>query len=250
VTVRNPLFLRAAAAALAAGVLLAVLVLPAAPAAGAPPVVVVRVFGLKHRRADEALQLVRPVLSDAGSVMLEPRTNELTVRDTSLAVDRAAAAIASYDVPLRGVDVAVTLLKATSDPNAPSRAELPAEIRAIGERLKKLFNVTNFTRLDSVVVRGTEGQRVAWVIGANYHLQFLLDPSRDGKRLQFRDLSLERVRREGGKEVRGEILRTTINVNMGQPYILGVGKDEAAKGAIFLVLSPEWSKPGPGILVN
>lgn len=249
-TVRSPLSLRAAAAALVAGALLAVLVLPAPPAAGAPPVVVVRVFGLKHRPADEALQLVRPVLSDAGSVMLEPKTNELTVRDTSVAVERAAAAIASYDVPLRGVDVAVTLLKATSDPNAPSRAELPAEIRAIGERLKKLFNVNDFTRLDAVVVRGTEGQRVAWVIGTNYHLQFLLDPSRDGRRLQFRDLSLERVRREGGKEVRGEILHTTINVNMGQPYILGVGKDEAAKGALFLVLTPEWSKPGPGIVVN
>lgn len=249
-TVRSPISLRAAAAALAAGALLTVLVLPAVPAAGAPPVVVVRVFGLKHRPADEALQLVRPVLSDAGSVMLEPKTNEITVRDTAASVERAAQAIASYDVPLRGVDVRVTLLKAASDPNPPPRAELPAEIRGIGERLKKLFNVTDFTRLDSVVVRGAEGQRVAWVIGVNYHLQFFLEPSRDGRRLQFRDLSLERVRREGGKEVRGEILRTTINVNMGQPYILGVGKDEAARGALFLVLSPEWSKPGPGIVVN
>jgi hypothetical protein len=248
VTVRRPLLLRAAAAVCAAAALFALL---AAPAAGAPPVVVVRVFALKHRPADEALPLVRPVLSDAGSVMLEPKTNEITVRDTAAAVERAAQAIASYDVPLRGVDVAVTLLKATSDPNAgPARTDVSAEVRGIGERLKKLFNVTDFTRLDSVVVRGAEGQRVAWVIGGSYHLQFFLEPSRDGKRLQFRDLSLERVRREGAKEVRGEILRTTINVNMGQPYILGVGKDEAAKGALFLVLLPEWSRPGPGILVN
>lgn len=245
-TVRGPLVLRTAVAAFAAGAVLAIL---AAPAAGAPPVVVVRVFALKHRSADEALRLVRPVLSDAGSVMLEPKMNALTVRDTAASVERAAQAIAAYDVPLRGVDVAVTLLKATSDPKAASsRNEVSAEIRGIGERLKKLFNVTDFTRLDSVVVRGAEGQRVAWVIGADYHLQFLLDPSRDGKRIQFRDLSLERIRREGGKEVRGEILRTTINVNMGQPYILGVGKDEAAKGALFLVLLPEWTKPGPGIV--
>jgi hypothetical protein len=244
--VRRPLFPRAAAVAL-----LGFLAFPAALAAGAPPVVVVRVFALKHRSADDALPLVRPILSDAGSVMLEPKTNEITVRDAAASVERAAQAIASYDVPLRGVDIAVTLLKATSDPKSgPLRADVSAEIRGIGERLKKLFNVTDFTRLDSVVVRGTEGQRVAWVIGANYHLQFLLDPSRDGRRLQFRDLSLERIRRDGGKESRGEILRTTINVNVGQPYILGVGKDEAAKGALFLVLAPEWSRPGPGILVN
>jgi hypothetical protein len=101
-----------------------------------------------------------------------------------------------------------------------------------------------------VIVRGIEGQRVAYAIGGAYHIQFVLDPSRDGRRLQFRDLSLERVRREGGKETRGEILHTSINVNMGQPYILGVGKDEAAKGALFLVFYPEWTRPGPGILLN
>jgi hypothetical protein len=248
VTVRRPLLPRAAAAVLAAGALLALL---ATPASGAPPVVVVRVFALKYRSADEALQLVRPLLSDAGSVMLEPKVNELTVRDTSTSVERAAQAITAYDVPLRGVDVAVTLLKATSDPKAaPSKTDVSEEIRGIGERLKKLFNVTDFTRLDSVVVRGMEGQRVAYVVGASYHLQFFLDPSRDGKRLQFRDLSLERVRREGGKETRGEILHTTINVNIGQPYILGVGRDEAAQGALFLVFFPEWRKAGPGIFMN
>jgi hypothetical protein len=230
---------------------LALLGLLAPPAAGAPPVVVVRVFALKHRSADEALSVVRPLLSDAGSVMLEPHANELTVRDTATSVERAAQAIAAYDVPLRGVDVGVTLLKATSDPKAASgKADVSEEIRGIGERLKKLFNVTDFTRLDSVVVRGVEGQRVAYVIGTLYHLQFFLDPSRDGKRLQFRDLSLERVRREGGKETRGEILHTSINVNMGQPYILGVGKDEAAQGALFLVFFPDWRKPGPGIYLN
>lgn len=247
-TVRRPLLPRPAAAVLAAGVLLAVL---APPAAGAPPVVVVRVFALKHRSADGALQLVRPLLSDAGSVMLEPKANELTIRDTAHSVARAAQAITRYDVPLRGVDVAVTLLKAISDPKAaPPLTDVSAEIRGIGERLKKLFNVTGVTRLDSVIVHGVEGQRVAYVIGTAYHLQFVLEPSRDGQRLQFRDLALERVRRVGGKEVRGEILRTTINVNMGQPYILGVGKDEAAQGALFLVLYPDWTRPGPGILAN
>ncbi len=247
-TVRRPLRPRAAAAVLAAGALFALL---ASPAAGAPHVVVVRVFALKYRPADEALQLVRPLLSDAGSVMLEPKANELTVRDSSTSVERAAQAIAAYDVPLRSVDVAVTLLKATSDPKAARpKTDVSEEIRGIGERLKKLFNVTDFTRLDSVVVRGMEGQRVAYVVGTSYHLQFFLDPSRDGKRLQFRDLSLERIRREGGRETRGEILHTTINVNIGQPYILGVGKDEAAQGALFLVFFPAWTRPGPGILSN
>jgi len=248
VTARRPHLPRAAAAVVAAAALLALL---APPAAGAPPVVVVRVFALKYRSADEALTVVRPLLSDAGSVMLDPHANELTLRDTAAAVERAAQAIAVYDVPMRGVDVAVTLLKASSDPKAaPSMTDASAEIRAIGEHLKKIFKGTDFTRLDSVVVRGIEGQRVAYAIGGTYHLQFVLDPSRDGRHLQLRDLSLERVRREGGKETRGEILHTSINVGTGQPYVLGVGKDEAARGALFLVFYAEWARPGPGIFLN
>jgi hypothetical protein len=182
--------------------------------------------------------------------MLEPKANALTVRDTAAAVERAAQVLQAYDVPLRGVDIAVTLLKATTDPRAARKADVSEEIRGIGERLKKLFNVTDFTRLDSVVVQGVEGQRVAYVIGTNYRLQFLLDPSRDGHRLQLRDLSLEHVRRDGGRETRGEILHTSINVNMGQTYILGVGKDEAAEGALFLVFFPSWRQAGPGIFLN
>jgi hypothetical protein len=253
VSARRRLLPRVAGAVLAGAGLLGLLAPPAsgAPAAGAPAVVVVRVFALKYRSADEALSVVRPLLSDLGSVMLDPHANELTVRDTAASVARAAQAIAAYDLPLRGVDVAVTLLKASADPKAsPGKADVSEEIRGIGERLKKLLNVTDFTRLDSVVVRGLEGQRVAYVIGTHYHLQFVLDPSRDGKQLRFRDLSLERIRREGAKETRGEILHTTINVNMGQPYILGVGKDEAAQGALFLVFFPEWRKAGPGIFLN
>lgn len=247
-TLRRSLLPRIAACVLAIVILFG----PLAPdASGAPPVVVVRVFVLKNRAADEALLLVRPLLSDLGSVMLEPKTNELTVRDTATSVERAAAAIAAYDVPLRGVDVAVTLLKATADPKAaPGKTDVSEEIRGIGERLKKLFHVTDFTRLDSVVMQGFEGQRLAYVIGARYRLQFLLDPSRDGKRLQLKDLSLERVRREGGRETYGEILRTSINVSVGQPYILGVGKDEAAQGALFLVFFPSWRQGGPGIFMN
>ncbi len=237
---------RAAASLVALGLLVALL----APSAAGAPVVVVRVFTLKNRSADEALTIVKPLLSSAGSVMLEPRTNELTVRDTAASVEHAAQAIAAYDVPLRGVDVSVTLLKATHEARTPKKADPPAdsgEVKGITEKLKRLFNVTDVTRVDSVVVRGMEGQRIACVIGGTYRLQFFLAPSPDAKRMQLRDLSLERVRREGGSETYGGILRTSVNVSMGQHYILVVSKDEGVKDALFLALYTDWQRPGPGI---
>jgi hypothetical protein len=213
------------------------------------PPAVVKVFTLRYRRAEDALLLIRPLLTERGSVILESKLNSLTVRDSSAAVERTAQALASYDIPPRSVDIEVTLLKATSDPRQKAdKQDVPQEIRSIGERLKKLLSFTDYSRLDSIVVRGTEGDRVAAVMGADYRLEFLLDPTADERMVRLKGLTLERLRSDGaGKEVRREILKTTINLSIGQPYILGVGKDESASGALFLVFSANWRRPGPGI---
>jgi hypothetical protein len=231
----------------------AVLAASGRPAAAAPQAQnVVKVFTLKHRKVQDALPLLRPLLSDSGAVsaVLETSANSLTVRGTPARIEEITRVVAAFDVPLRAIDIAVTLLKSSAEKTRAEKADVSQEIRGIGEKLKKLFNVTDFTRLDSVVVQGTEGQRVVYVMGGGYRLEFVLDPSRDGTQLQLRDLSLERVRHEAGKEVRGEILRTSINVNLGQPYILGVGRDESAGDKLFVVFFANWRQPGPGIFLN
>ena len=221
-------------------------------AAGPPPQTVVKVFTLKYRKVEDALARLRPLLSDSGAVsaVLETNLNSLTVRGTPARVDQIARELAAFDVPLRAIDIVVTLLKSAGEKTRGEKADVSEEIRGIGERLKKLFNVTDFTRLDSVVIQGVEGQRIAYVMGGGYRLAFLVDPARDGTQVQLRDLSLERVRHEAGKEIRGEIVRTSINVNLGQPYILGVGRDESAGDKLFVVFFANWRRPGPGIFRN
>ena len=222
-------------------------------AAGPPPQTVVKVFALKYRKVEDALALLRPLLADSGAVsaILETNLNSLTVRGTPARVEQIAREVAAFDVPLRAIDIVVTLLKSSGEKTrVGEKAEVSEEIRGIGERLKKLFNVTDFTRLDSVVVQGVEGQRVAYVMGGGYRLEFLLDPARDATQVQLRDLSLERVRHEAGREVRGDIVRTSINVTLGQPYILGVGRDESAGEKLFVVFFANWRRPGPGIFRN
>ena len=66
-------------AALAA-LLLGAGVSPAAPTPSPEPDVV-RVFTLRHRKAEEAFLVVRPLLTARGSLVLQPALNALTVRD-------------------------------------------------------------------------------------------------------------------------------------------------------------------------
>jgi hypothetical protein len=223
-------------------------------ASGPPQETVVRVFTLKYRKVEDALTLLRPHLADSGAVsaVLETNLNSLTVRGTPARIEQIAREVAVFDVPLRAIDITVTLLKSAGEKaKGVEKAEVSEEIRGVGEKLRKLFNVTEFTRLDSVVVQGIEGQRVAYVMGGGYRLEFFLDPSREGTQLQLRDLSLERVRHEGGgREIRGEIVRTSINVTLGQHYILGIGRDEAVGDKLFVVFFANWRRPGPGIARN
>jgi hypothetical protein len=252
---------RAAARSLVLALLAAAALVSPARRSTAAPETIVKVFTLRYRRAEDAFVALRPLLSDSAQVssVLETRLNSLTVRGTPARIEQVSRAIAAFDVPLRGIDIAVTLLKSLA-PRAREPGEkgpekigektnVSEEIRGIGEKLKKLFNVTDFTRLDSVVVQGIEGERVTYVMGGGYRLQFVLEP-RDSSQVQLRDLSLEHVRREAGREVRGEILRTSINVNLGQPYILGVGRDESVGDKLFVVFFANWRQPGPGIFLN
>ena len=217
-------------------------------AAGPPPQTVVKVFALKYRKVEDALARLRPLLADSGAVsaILETNLNSLTVRGTPARVEQIAREVAAFDVPLRAIDIVVTLLKSSGEKTrVGEKAEVSEEIRGIGERLKKLFNVTDFTRLDSVVVQGVEGQRVAYVMGGGYRLEFLLDPARDATQVQLRDLSLERVRHQAGREVRGDIVRTSINVTLGQPYIPGPGRRQFAKKTTKSFSPADSSRPTP-----
>ena len=215
----------------------------------APEPDVVRVFSLKHRKAEEAFLLVRPLLTARGSVVLQPSLNTLTVRDAGPAVERAAQAVESFDVPPRAIAISVALLRATSDP-APRTSPTPVaeQIRGVGARLRKLFSFTEYTALDEVVLQGLEGEAVSWNLGGSYRVDFHLEAGGGGQVVRLRNLVLSRLRRdEKGRETVRDVARTSINLRMKEPFVLGIGREEGGGAALFLVLSASPADTGPGI---
>jgi hypothetical protein len=210
---------------------------------------VVRVFSLKNRKAEEAFLLVRPLLTPRGSIVLQPGLNALTVRDTSDAVERAAQAVASFDVPPRGFAISVSLFRATSEPSTRTAPTPVAEqIRGVGARLRKLFSFTDYVPLDEVVLQGLEGESVSWSLGGSYRIDFLMESAGSGDVVRLRNLVLSRVRRdEKGRESVHDVARTSVNLRVREPFVLGVGREEGGTAALFLVLSAAPVGPGPGI---
>jgi hypothetical protein len=239
------LLLRTAAIA---ALLLGTWVSPAAPTPSPDPDVV-RVFTLRHRKAEEAFLVVRPLLTSRGSLVLQPALNALTVRDAERAVDQAARAVESFDVPPRVFAVSVALLRATNSPS-PAGAPTPIaeQLRGVGARLRKLFSFSDYTPLDEVVLHRLEGELVSWNLGGSYRIDFLLEAGNGDEIVRLRNLVLARVRRdEKGRETVRDVARTSVNLKVREPFVLGVGREEGGSAALFLVLSAAPAVPGPGI---
>ncbi len=95
-----------------------------------------------------------------------------------------------------------------------------------------------------------EGDTVAYPVGNDFRLAFFLEPTGDEPIVRMKSLSLERRRDNTGVDVWKSVVKTTINVpvGQGQTFVLAVGKDEAASSALFLVFTAGWRGPGPGII--
>jgi hypothetical protein len=220
-------FLRAA---VAVGCLAGVLA-SAALAAEALPV---RVFVLRYKRAEEAILLIRPILSDSGSILIQSKLNALTVTDDPAKLSTIAQALAQFDAPPRGFSIAVKLVKAHAD--APV-GNLSGEIGGIGNRLREVFKFNDYSLVDSAILQGTEGETVSYLLGGHYRVAFQIDPAGQATTLRLSQFALSRERIvEGVKRVETPLFRTTVNVGLNQTMVIAASQEEAAKKALILIL--------------
>ena len=208
-----------------------------APAIFAAEEAAVKVFILKYRQVEEAALLIRPHLSNAGTVTLTPRLKAITVTDREGNLRTIAKVIAQFDAPPRGFTFAIKLVRA--------RAEVPAgsidrEIGGMGAKLKSLFQFNDYSLIDSVVMRGIEGGPVAAQLGEEgdaYMLNFWIDAAASGEQLLLSPFSLSRLRRNAqGRVVPVALYRAPMPVTLNQTLVVGASKEEGSKNALILIL--------------
>jgi hypothetical protein len=196
----------------------------------------VKVFILKYRQVEEAALLIRPHLSDAGTVTLTPRLKAITVTDREDNLRTIARVIAQFDAPPRGFTFAVKLVRA--------RAEVPAgsidrEIGGMGAKLKSLFQFNDYSLIDSSVIRGIEGGPVAAQLGEDgdaYMLNFWIEAG-SGEQLVLAPFSLSRLRRNAqGRIVPVALYRAPMSMTLNQTLVVGASKEEGSKNALILIL--------------
>jgi hypothetical protein len=220
----------------------ALLVVVVAPLAWAdPPTTTVRMFRLRHVSVLEASQAVQPLLSESGSLTLQPHQSRITVQDRPEVVEQVAEAIRKLDHRPDLYHLRVELLAGSTE------AAISKPEATVDPRLRRMFRFTSYHRIGSADFEGELGDAAVARLGSRYRISFVpasLGITEDtpwgipnpGTRIVLQSLVLERLV-EGESEAGSvEVLRTRVFLSPNQEAIIGAGGSEESTSGLVLIL--------------
>ncbi|MDX2435547.1 MAG: secretin N-terminal domain-containing protein [Acidobacteriota bacterium] len=218
-------------------------------AASAAVETVSRVFTLQYLSVAEATAAVQPLLSDEGSLTLQPSRSRITVQDFPEVVNRVVDVIDQLDRLPDRYRVRIELLEGGAEKPFGAANEVEAT-----DRLRKMFKFPSYRSLGSAVLEGELGGDTQASLGAGYQISFVAqipphstdtpwgapDP---GDRIQLRGLTLERLRPGAdGEQLSQEYLRTNVLLSPNQKVYIGAGNSEDSESGLVLIVQVQ--EPG------
>jgi hypothetical protein len=207
------------------------------------PATTVRVFNLQNVSVVDAFTAIEPLLSDDGSVTVQPARGRVTIQDSPAVVERITTVMSELDRVPGEYRIEVELLEGL-DVDRPS--DVSAEL---DRRLHRMFPFKSYRRAGRTVFQGELGQPTAASLGGSYRLSFLADSFKvpestpwgvadAGNRTQVKWLRLDRFSNgAGGQEKIDEVLRTTVMLSPNQKMIIGAGSSEDSATGLVLILT-------------
>jgi hypothetical protein len=216
----------------------ALVIAEAQSSAGAQPDLVVHAFRLENQPAVEAIGLIHPLLSERGSVELQPGGNTLVIRDTAAIVRRAVALLADFDHPTSPLRLEIKIVRAglgSMEPEA-NRGLSPALLA----RLRELLRYQNYRLLAAARIVAREAEEVAYRVGDDYQVSFRMGTLMADRRIKLHGFQ---VAHQLGNPEPKELIHTNLNLWLSTPMILGLAKQEASKEALMVILTCNLERP-------
>ena len=199
-------------------------------AAAAAKSLSVHTFTFKYKDADKAAAMIKPLLSAEGSMSIQPSTNALVVTDRAENLRTITKTLTEFDAAPQAFRLVVRLVAASRvEGNPPKVAD---ELRDIAPKLAMLrFN--SLEDLGSADVVGREGDPGIVTLPSGYRADFKFgeyDPASDS--IKVSDFHLSKLQ----SEQLTSLLKTTLNLRIGQTYIVGATKAPQSQRALMIVL--------------
>jgi hypothetical protein len=189
-----------------------------------------KTFTFKHKQADKAANVIKDILSAEGSMSIQPAANSLVVTDLPANMKKIAAAIATFDAPAQALQLSIRLVSASRG----AESKVDPDLADVASKLALLrYNVLE--SIGAAQASGKEGEPgVVSIQGyrADFHFGEY-DPASDS--VQVVDFKL--LRAEGDQLA--PMLKTTLNLKLGQTVIIGATKDSKSQRALMIVVTAQ-----------
>jgi uncharacterized protein YjdB len=189
----------------------------------------VRTFTFKYRDPGKAAEIIKPLLSAEGSISIQAGTNALVVTDRPEILKTLAKALNDYDAPPQAFKLVVRLIGASHAEGSP---KVPDDLKDVAPKLGMLrFNALE--NLGAADFAGSEGDPGILTLPTGYRAEFKLgefDPASDS--IKVSDFRLSKIQNDQVTS----LLKTTLNLRLGQTYIFGALKTPQSQRALMIVL--------------
>lgn len=197
---------------------------------------VLHAYTLKHRRASDAISLVFPLLSQKGTVELQPATNTLVIRDSPAALGRIVPVLRNYDHPSRPLDLEIFIVRAYKSPVSGGppgvHSDLPA---ALTRRLRAMLPYDVYEVRAQALLGSREGQAVTYALGGEYEVSFRLGTLLEGQRIRLSDFRV--LRRSEERRVGAPLIHSNLVLTLEQTTSFGLARTEESREALMVVMT-------------
>lgn len=224
------------------------LVLVAVTAASAVETVS-RAFTLRYVSVAEATTAIQPLLSDQGSLTLQPSRSRIVVQDFPEVINRVVLLLDELDKLPNSYRIHIELLEGGVEQPFGSANEVEAT-----DRLRKMFKFPSYRILGSAALEGSLGGDAQASLGSGFEVSFVTqapvhssetpwgEPDL-GDRIQLRSLTLKRVRAGAdGEQLSQQYLRTNVLLSPNQKVYIGAGNSEDPESGLVLIV--QLQEPG------
>ncbi len=212
---------------------------PPPQVAGAPPLQLI-VYTLQHQPASGAIELLHPLLSERGTIELQPGGNTVVIRDEAGALERMLPLLREYDHPPRALRLEIQIVRAGTD--AGRAGAQPALPEPLARRLRGLLRYQSFALLAGGVLEAREGEEVVQRLGESFSVSFRLGTLLADRRLKLAGFRLERA--DDNPQPR-PLIHTNLNLWLEEPMVLGLARTEASREALMVVVTGNLAEEKP-----
>ncbi|MEM7587147.1 MAG: secretin N-terminal domain-containing protein [Acidobacteriota bacterium] len=203
-------------------------------------------YTLKHQPADQALALVRPLLTARGTVEVQPGSNTLVIRENPLVIQRVRQLLAQFDRPPQDLRFDIQIVRAGPkrqgiSPPQPESEEVESELsEALAARLREVLRYDDYRVLAEAGVTSREGEEVTYSLGQSYSVSFRPGTVMAGQRVKlegFRILKQLQNPAKGRRLEPEELFHATLNLWLDRPFNVVIAQDESRQEALMVAIS-------------